>query len=109
MSAVTVLAGAIIVGCGESEISKVESDEQDAVNTSTNEVEAAEVDEEVIDEADEVVVDEAKEETTEVAELDLGIGDTVAFDGLEVTLNSVHTTIGQEFFEPDNVTMSYLM
>lgn len=82
------LTGVVLVGCEESEVTKVEktTEETDVVvNEETN-----------IDTVDDEQADE------DVTGLNLGIGDTVAFDGLEVTLNSVHKSMGQEFFEPDN-------
>jgi hypothetical protein len=87
MVVVAVFAVVVLAACGESDISKVEKVDSVAAAETTNV------------EATEPVETEAVEE---VAELDLGIGDTVKFDGLEVTLNSVHTSMGADFFEPDN-------
>ncbi|MCD8503144.1 MAG: DUF4352 domain-containing protein [Bacillaceae bacterium] len=78
------MMGFVLVGCEESEVSKVEK---------------------VTEETSDVVVEEstgANEVEETITDLDLTIGDTVAFDGLQVTLNSVHKSMGKEFFEPTN-------
>jgi hypothetical protein len=69
----------IMMGCGDADVSKVESD--------GSETEAA-------------TAEKSKEEAPE--EQTLKIGDTVNFDGLKITLNEARVEPGGEFDTPEN-------
>jgi len=95
MVALLFAVGMVLVGCGEeSTIEPVENDTTNDEETPTDEAEAPE---EEATEEDET--DEAEEEVKE-----LGIGDTVNFDGLHITVNDAYITKGNpdEFTEAMN-------
>ena len=94
MVALLFAVGMVLVGCGEeSTIEPVENDTTNDEETPTDEAEAPE---EEATEEDET--DEAEEEVKE-----LGIGDTVNFDGLHITVNDAYITQGtDEFTEATN-------
>src|SRR5690554_7567250 len=94
MVALLFAVGMVLVGCGEeSTIEPVENDTTNDEETPTDEAKAPE---EEATEEDET--DEAEEEVKE-----LGIGDTVNFDGLHITVNDAYITQGtDEFTEATN-------
>lgn len=93
MVALLFAVGMVLVGCGEeSTIEPVENDTTNDEETPTDEAEAPE------EATEEDETDEAEEEVKE-----LGIGDTVNFDGLHITVNDAYITQGtDEFTEATN-------
>lgn len=77
----TLSAVVVLAACGEASIEPVEK----------NEAEGAEVDE-----------TEGTEESEEVVDESLTVGDTVNFDGLEITLNEAYTSSGSDWETPEN-------
>lgn len=88
----SILAGSILVGCGESTVEPVEAEE---------EVAAAE-DVEAVEEENTEDVEEETVEEEEVVEESISVGSTVNFDGLHITLNDVYTSEGNDFETPEN-------
>lgn len=80
--------GMVLTACGESTVEPVSQDGNEAAETEENGNEEA---------AKEAVEEEAVEE-------ELGIGDTINFDGLHITVNDAYITRAEddEFVEPMN-------
>lgn len=79
------LTATVLAGCSESTIEPVEPEKIA--------VEAEEV------EAEEVAVEEEAIEEEPVEEA--GVGDTLKFDDLQITVNSVRSSQGEEYMEPE--------
>lgn len=93
MVALLFAVGMVLVGCGEE--STIEPVENDTTNDEETPIDEAEAPEEATEEDE---TDEAEEEVKE-----LGIGDTVNFDGLHITVNDAYITQGtDEFTEATN-------
>lgn len=85
---VTSIVAILLVACGEAEIEKKEAPEA-AEQDNNQEVDAP-------DESDK---DDAAEET--VNDENLKVGETVVFDGVEITLNELRLEAGGEYDTPD--------
>ncbi|TES46083.1 DUF4352 domain-containing protein [Halalkalibacterium halodurans] len=94
---ISVLLAGVLVACGEeSSVEPVNND------TEAGEEEAAESGEEgAEEEATEEDEEEAAEEEAE-EEFEVGVGDTVDFDGLHITVNGVKKSDGNDFETPSN-------
>ena len=92
-----VVAGSILVACGESNVSPVENEDVSA-NEAESESESNENTEESTNEES-----SENEDQVEQSE-DLSVGDTINFDGLHITVNDAYITYAEndEFVEPMN-------
>ncbi|SDI74706.1 DUF4352 domain-containing protein [Natribacillus halophilus] len=91
-----------VTACGTSEIDQVD-DDNDEEEVSAEEEDTEETGDEEDDE-DEDLDDEDSEDDEGNGDMveDISIGDTMNFDGLEITLNDAYTSGGSEFESPDN-------
>ena len=102
MMLVSTLLVVALTACGESTIEPVEK-ESDAATAAENETDSSENESNKTDgNSDEATEETNEDANTEVFEEDLGIGETINFDGVHITLNGVRTSEGEEYFEPDN-------
>ncbi|QKS71697.1 DUF4352 domain-containing protein [Paenalkalicoccus suaedae] len=93
----------VLVACGESNVSQVETENE--VNAAENVNETAtngEVNEEPSNEEEPANEPANEPEEEEVVEETVTVGDTMNFDGLEITLNDAYTSQGGDFEEPSN-------
>ena len=106
------LVGSVLVACGESDVSQVDGEEADNNDNNEDNEEVVEDNNEEANE-DESEQNEGNNEdnndgnnngTEESGDIEetISVGDTMNFDGLEITLNEAFTSSGNEFEEPEN-------
>jgi hypothetical protein len=95
----------LLAGCGEADISKVEKDDTSATKASAEPQETKETEE--TSGSEETTVDEP-EETPPSNEI-YSVGDTVTFNSVEITVNSVREDKGNEYIKPDDGNVYFIV
>lgn len=98
-----VSTGLLLAACTEdSQVESVDTEEDtEEVSEDTQETNGVEetVEEDVSEDTEEVDSEDTEDEIISDGDT---IGDTIQFDGLHITLNSVHTSDGSDWETPDN-------
>ncbi|QKS70317.1 DUF4352 domain-containing protein [Paenalkalicoccus suaedae] len=100
----TITLSAALVACGNSEVEVMESEDNGNVNIEENNHPANSGNEMEENDAENTSDENSENNEPEEVEIEetVTIGDTISFDGLEITLNDAYLSEGNEFEEPRN-------